>query len=132
MKDPYIEENGTLRNKLGIGDYKELKKAECDIGFVKLITLENIKVEKYDSQLIKDIHKYIFEDIYDWAGEFRTVQIYKEEIVIPGISLNYANPQEIEKKLQEATSKMNEDIWNPTNKDEFINKLIRHASNIWK
>ena len=37
MKDPYIQENGTLKNKLGITEYKELNNAEKDIGFVKLI-----------------------------------------------------------------------------------------------
>lgn len=37
MKDPYIQENGTLKNKLGIEEYDDLNKAEKDIGFVKLI-----------------------------------------------------------------------------------------------
>ena len=32
MKDPYIQENGTLKNKLGITEYKELNDAEKDIG----------------------------------------------------------------------------------------------------
>ncbi len=37
MKDPYIQDNGTLKNKLGIKEYDELNSAEKDIGFVKLI-----------------------------------------------------------------------------------------------
>ena len=40
MKDPYIQENGTLKNKLGITEYKELNNAEKDIGFVKLIDID--------------------------------------------------------------------------------------------
>ena len=39
MKDPYIQENGTLKNKLGITKYKDLNDAEKDIGFVKLIDI---------------------------------------------------------------------------------------------
>ena len=35
MKDPYIQENGTLKNKLGITEYKELNDAEKDIGIGK-------------------------------------------------------------------------------------------------
>ena len=35
MKDPYILENGTLRNKLDIANYQELKQAETDIGYEK-------------------------------------------------------------------------------------------------
>ena len=39
MKDPYIQKNGTLKNKLGIEEYNELNAAEKDIGFVKLIDI---------------------------------------------------------------------------------------------
>ena len=39
MKDPYILENGTLKNLLNITDEKELKKAERDIGFAKLMDI---------------------------------------------------------------------------------------------
>ena len=40
MKDPYVQGNGTLKNKLGIEEYTELNAAEKDIGFVKLIDIE--------------------------------------------------------------------------------------------
>ena len=39
MKDPYIQANGTLKNKLGIKEYEELNSAEKDIGFVKLLDI---------------------------------------------------------------------------------------------
>lgn len=42
MKDPYIQENGTLKNKLGIEEYDDLNKAEKDIGFVKLIDVNKV------------------------------------------------------------------------------------------
>ena len=40
MKDPYTYEDGTLRNKLNIRDHQELRQAEADIGFLKLINIE--------------------------------------------------------------------------------------------
>ena len=40
MKDPYILEDGTLKNLLGITDYRELNKAEKDICFIKLVNLD--------------------------------------------------------------------------------------------
>ena len=58
MKDPYVQKNGTLKNKLGIEEYKELNAAEKDIGFVKLIDIGEAFKQKYDASYIKNIHKY--------------------------------------------------------------------------
>ena len=100
MKDPYVQENGTLKNKLGITEYKRLNEAERDIGFVKLIDIEEEFKEKYDANYLKSIHKHIFEDIFEWAGEFRTVPVYKTEVVIPGLSLEYSAPKNIERRFK--------------------------------
>ena len=41
MKDPYVyEDTGVLKNKLGIKNYDELVKAESDISFAKLLTVD--------------------------------------------------------------------------------------------
>ena len=97
MKDPYIQSNGTLKNKLGIKKYDDLNKAERDIGFVKLIDVGKALKKRYDAEFFKSIHKHIFEDIFDWAGEFRTVPIEKIEVVIPGLSLQYSEPKILQK-----------------------------------
>ena len=101
MKDPYILEDGTLKNLLGITDYSELNKAEKDICFIKLVNLDEAVPHVFDSNMFKKLHKHIFEDIFSWAGEFRTVPIYKEEIVIPGLSLEYSECKNIESELNE-------------------------------
>ena len=59
MKDPYVLENGTLANKLNITDYAELNRAEADIGFGKLISIQSIQTEKMNIELLKRIHKHI-------------------------------------------------------------------------
>ena len=44
MNDPYVYDNGVLKNKLNIHDYEELNKAEADIGFIKLMSIEFIVI----------------------------------------------------------------------------------------
>ena len=92
MKDPYVyEDTGTLINKLGIKDYQELRKAEADISFVKLLTVDNeVDCHKFDLEYVKNIHKYILDDIYYWAGEIRTVPMEKPEDVLGGDTVRYA------------------------------------------
>lgn len=70
-----------LENKLNITDQVELNKAEEKISKIKAKKLfdsgkiENIKVGTFAG--LKQIHKYLFEDIYDFAGKLRTVNIAK-------------------------------------------------------
>lgn len=107
MKDPYILENGTLKNLLGITDYEELKRAETDIAYVKLMNAHEEVINKCDEKLLKKVHKHIFEDIFEWAGEYRTIPMEKMEVVLPGASLEYTMPNEIPKKLKEHMEERN-------------------------
>lgn len=70
-----------LSNKLGIIDSAELARQEEKISKKKALwlfesgMLDNLSVGTFESLSI--IHKYLFEDIYDFAGEIRKVNIAK-------------------------------------------------------
>lgn len=70
-----------LENKLGIVSAPELAEAEERISKKKAIELfENGILDKLEAgkfESLKAIHKYLFEDIYSFAGEVRTVNISK-------------------------------------------------------
>ena len=70
-----------LENKLGINDSAELARVEEKISKTKAIRLyENNIVEEFEigkfSGLSK-IHKFLFDELYDFAGKIRTVNIAK-------------------------------------------------------
>ena len=70
-----------LENKLGINNLAEFARAEEKISKLKAIELyENNIIEDFEvgrfSGLAK-IHKYLFDEIYDFAGKIRTVNIAK-------------------------------------------------------
>lgn len=70
-----------LDNKLGIESSADLAREEERISKKKALTLfENDLLSKLDAgkfSALRAIHKYLFEDIYDFAGEIRTVNIAK-------------------------------------------------------
>lgn len=133
LKDPYVLKNGTLKNLLGIEDYNLLKQAEADIGFAKLINVETVCEDDFDIALIKRIHKHIFEDIFEWAGEFRTVPLYKEEkYVIPGLSLDYTQPKDMESEIYKAIHELNSVEWKNKSLDEIAVEFTRYITKIWK
>ena len=132
MKDPYVLEDGTLKNLLGITDYEELKQAETDIGYVKLINANKEIHQECTPELLKKVHKHICGDIFDWAGEYRTVPLYKTEVVIPGLSLEYSRPEEIEQRLEETMKEMNEFNWEGKGIDEITKNFSRFIARIWR
>jgi cell filamentation protein len=77
--DPYIDPAaGVLRNKLGLKTAKELAAAEREITHAALIYLAESPVSpSYDLPHLSAIHRRIFGDINDWAGQLRTVAIAK-------------------------------------------------------
>lgn len=76
--DPYaIPGTSVLQNKLGITNTHELDRAE------RLLTTqrarEGVPAGKFDLSHLKAIHKHLFQDVYAWAGQLRTVDIMKDE-----------------------------------------------------
>lgn len=132
MKDKHSYENGVLINKLGIKDEQELMKVEADISFIKLINIDSIKVEYFNEELLQNIHKHIFEDIYPWAGEYRTVPIIKEELVLPAYSIPYSEPKNISKELQEKLNQLNSISWQNYNDKEISNTFARLLALLWR
>ncbi len=132
MKDPYINEKGVLINKLNIDDYDELRKAEADIGFLKLIDIDKIDSTYFDEELLKSIHRHIFGDIFDWAGEYRTVPLFKEEVVLPRYSIPYANPQDIEQELHKKLEELNRMSWDGMSQEEIASTFVRKMALLWR
>jgi cell filamentation protein len=77
--DPYIDPvTGVLRNKLGLKAAGELEAAEREITHAALIFLQESPVPpRYNLGHLCAIHQRVFGDIYDWAGQLRTVAIAK-------------------------------------------------------
>jgi cell filamentation protein len=75
--DPYADPvTGVLRNKLGLSTAAELEAAEREITHAALILLRETPVRPaYDLAHLCEVHRRIFGDIYDWAGQVRTVAI---------------------------------------------------------
>jgi cell filamentation protein, protein adenylyltransferase len=78
-EDPYVDPaTGVLRNKLGLSATDELETAEREITHAALIFLKESPVQpSYDLRHLCAIHRRVFGDIYEWAGQLRTVAIAK-------------------------------------------------------
>ncbi len=133
MIDPYtIPNTNVLKNKLGITDHKELDEAESIITASKLIDVESVKGD-FDYQHLMDIHKHIFCDLYEWAGEARTINIEKGEKVLSGMSVNYGHHSNIHKEASKAIDDMKNVKWHELKSyDEKAQSFSKTFSKLWQ
>lgn len=71
-------DSNVLINKFNITNSDDLSVAEREITSVKLAYAKQNRISgNFDLKHLQDIHKFLFEDIYEWAGKLRHVNIAK-------------------------------------------------------
>jgi cell filamentation protein, protein adenylyltransferase len=71
-----IPGTGVLGNKLGITDPAALSRAAADSTALRLAELQATPVRGgFDSAHLQAIHHHVFQDLYDWAGALRRIDV---------------------------------------------------------
>lgn len=79
----------------------------------------------YDAEHLKAIHSYLFQDVYDWAGEYRTVNMDKDMTTFAD-----AKNGGIDHFLNEATLKIQATEWGNLNRREFAEAASEVFANL--
>lgn len=74
----YINKNGLLHNLANINDEKVLLVFESLKVSKRVEELLESPIKIKDSNSLLKIHKQLFQDVYEWAGQVRTVNISKD------------------------------------------------------
>lgn len=71
-------DSDVLKNKIGLREQAALDAFEADATAIRLLELTEHPVPgNFDLAHLKAIHRHLFQDVYDWAGSLRTVDISK-------------------------------------------------------
>ena len=132
MRDPYLYDDiDVLRNLGNIRDAEELQRAEGDITRYTMAMVYAHHFTKFNSQTLCEIHRIIFDNLFDWAGEFRTIPLVKHEEVLAGDTVRYTYPDQIKKELNAAAKKITK-LKKSEPKQDLVFKLVRIAAKIWQ
>jgi cell filamentation protein len=79
VNDPHSERgNACPRNRFNVTDYAELQLVEAPLVASRIGEMRDRGVTgKFDIPHLQSIHRYLFQDVFPWAGEFRVVNISK-------------------------------------------------------
>lgn len=110
----------TLKNYFNIKDKDKLKREEIIHTAAILLELRDNPLEmNFDKQHLKAIHRYLFEEIYPFAGMYRKVNMGKGDTTF----LIIDKPSDIESALDELFDETNEELKNCYNKMNFCEVL---------
>ena len=117
-------DSDVLMNKLNIHEAEKLQEAERKLTMLRLIDLLDRPVAgKFDFKHLQTIHKYIFQDIYPWAGKVRSVDIAKSNM--------FCKVQFIETQADEIFGKLKNDCYlEGLPKEKFAKKAAYYFSEI--
>ena len=133
MRDPYLYEDvDVLRNLAEIKDAQRLHQAEADITNLAMTGIYNVKFDSFGMATLQEVHRIVFGQIYDWAGEFRTIQMTKSEDVLGGDTVRYAYPKEIKRQLTASMKELSKLKRTGENDRDVVFRLVRIMAQIWK
>ena len=133
MNDPYLYEgSAVLRNLLNIRDEKELDLAEAELSRASMMLLYEAGFNDFSTAGIKAIHRALFSSVYEWAGDFRTINIRKREAIIAGKSVWYSNDDDIDRDLNLAWDTIQSVKWGELSREAFAESLARALPALWQ
>ena len=110
--------SNVLKNKLNIKDSKLLKTAEEEITLIKQMELLKDPIKgNFSKAHLMNIHKFIFEDIYSFAGKIRREQISKADTM-------FYPPNLIDGELDKVFAKIKDNnMLKETDKEKIFDNL---------
>lgn len=92
-------DSDVLKNRMGIRDKEQLGRLEQRLTMLRILELVDKPIQgKFDLKHLQAIHKYIFQDVYEWAGKTRKVDIAKGNM--------FCNVKFIESQAEEIFGKL--------------------------
>ena len=126
MTDPYvIPGSACLKNLLGLTDPNELRTIEARIISIRDVELaRTVLPGEYNLAHLQAFHRHLFQDIYSWAGQLRTVDIAKD-------GLRFGNWKFVDEQVSAVLAKLEDDNWLASlPRESFVPKLAFYYGEI--
>lgn len=124
LKQYYVEKSKT--------DRVNQNEFECDLVSTKIVQLLEDDGFELSVNYLKYVHKFLFQDVYEFAGEFRKVYFSKCEQILNNDSVAYGDCKTLEQSLEYDISLEKVKNYNAMNIVDVINNITNFSANIWQ
>ena len=119
--DPYCYKGTTtLKNKLGLRDPALLESFELEM--TTLRASETLPDGEYDPRHYRRIHHHLFQDVYRWAGKYRTVRTSKAGNL-------FCFPEYIEREMNRLFATLGQSLA-AENREQFVRQTARFLAEL--
>ena len=124
LKGYYVE-----KEKQQTIDHNEM---ECDLVSTRIVEILQKDNFELSVHFFKYIHQYLFQDVYEFAGEFRKIDFSKQEKILNNDSVAYGDYKTLNESLEYDISLEKEKNYKEMSIVEVINNITNFSSNIWQ
>ena len=124
LKQYYIEKNN--KDKINPLEF------ECDLVATRIVLLLQENNFELSVDYLKYVHKYLFQDVYEFAGEFRKIDFSKHERILNNDSVAYGDCRLLGPSLEYDISLEKEKNYKEMNIVQVINSIADFSSRIWQ
>ncbi len=113
---------------------QELNHNELECDFVSTRIVELLQIDNFELSVdyLKFIHKYLFQDVYEFSGEFRNIDFSKHEKILNNDSVAYGDCKTLKESLEYDISLEKEKNYKDMSVVEAINNITKFSSSIWQ
>ena len=113
---------------------KDINHNELECDFVSMRIVELLEQDNFELSVdyLKYIHKYLFQDVYEFAGKFRKIDFSKHEKILNNDSVAYGDCKTLTESLEYDISLEKEKDYKNMNIVEIIKNITDFTSNIWQ
>ena len=105
---------------------------ECDLVSTRIVELLQEDNFELSINYLKYVHKYLFQDVYEFAGEFRKVDFSKHERILNNDSVAYGDHKLLEQSLDYDITLEKNKNYKEMNIVDVINNITDFSSRIWQ
>ena len=105
---------------------------ECDLVSTRIVELLQEDNFELSVDYLKYVHKYLFQDVYEFAGEFRKVDFSKHERILNNDSVAYGDHKLLEQSLDYDITLEKNKNYKEMNIVDVINNITDFSSRIWQ
>ena len=124
-----LKEYYTEKEKNNDINHNEL---ECDLVSTRIVELLQEDNFELSIDYLKYVHKYLFQDVYEFAGEFRKVDFSKHKRILNNDSVAYGDHKLLEQSLDYDITLEKNKNYKEMNIVDVINNITDFSSRIWQ
>ena len=124
LKEYYIEKED--KNEI---NHNEM---ECDLVSTRIVELLNEEKFELSVNYLKYVHKFLFQDVYEFAGEFRKIDFSKHEKILNNDSVAYGDSKTLKESLEYDIDLEKQKNYKEMSIVEVINNITNFSANIWQ